>query len=218
MIIPGYLSNDIASELNQAIIAEIVESGYYLPPCEEKARHYVTLDITNTNVEVTGSGNSAYADLNARIVLRIGNSTYYNKYKSISLRRSGSSGWDIPRACRGIARAVIEEITPHAVTYKEKISPNDENPSLELGAKACAAGNWDQGRHYAQQAINAQPNDPEAYYLMGLIERNALNYAQSTYYFEKALSIEAKGKYKAAITKNSSLAKNEEYVRSQLSN
>lgn len=211
--------NNLSQKLCYAIANRINQDGYYTIGSYNPGGRLVFLEIMNAQLKTTSGQNYSYTDLIATI--RISDSVDRELYRATFKEDVDEDQYGnlyIDDACRTIARTVMLDLTPHAVTYREKISPNDENPSLELGAKACAAGNWDQGRHYAQQAINTNPNDPEAYYLMGLIERNALNYAQSTAYFEKAVSIEPKGKYKAAITKNASLAKNEEYVRQQLAN
>lgn len=209
--------NKVSQKICYAIANRINQDGYYTIGSD--GDRIVFFEVMNAQLKTTTGNNYSYTDLIATI--RISDAVdreLYRRSLKTDVDEDRQGNLYIDDACRTIARTVMLELTPHTVTYKEKISPNDENPALELGAKACAAGNWDQGRHYAQQAITAKPDDAEAYYLMGLIERNALNYAQSTYYFEKANSIDPSGKYKAAITKNGTLAKNEEYVRQQLSN
>lgn len=210
----------ISRKLSKAIAYRIIQDGYYTIGSGKPGDRMVFLEIMNASLETRSNDNgSSYSDLiatfrirdyvdrelhRARIIERVDKDPYGNLY--------------VDDACRSIARTYMQQLTPHTVTYEEKVSPDDDNPSLELGAKACAAGNWEQGKHYAQQAITARPDDPEAYYLMGLIERKAMNYAQSTAYFEKADSIDSESKYKEAIIKNATLAKKDNYVRQQLFN
>lgn len=211
--------NNVSQKICYAVANHIRQDGYYTLGSDNDGKPIAYMEVMNAQLETTQSGKYSYTDLIATI-------RFHDAVDRQLYRRSLKTDVDedqygnlyIDDACRTIARTIMLDLTPHSVTYKEKVSPNDENPSIELGAKACAAGNWEQGRSYAQQAIQANPNDAEAYYLMGLIERNALNYAQSTAMFEKANSIEQKGKYKAAIIKNATLSKNEENVRQQLSN
>lgn len=211
--------NKISRKLCHAIANRIIQDGYYTIHSGNTGGRMVFLEIMNAKLKTTTSSNSSYTDLIATIRIR----DYVDRelYRTRIKERVDEDSYDnlyVDDACRAIALTVMQDLTPHSVTYKEKVSPDDDNPSLELAAKACAAGNWEQGKQYAQQAITARPDDPEAYYLMGLIERNALNYAQSTAYFEKADSIDSESKYKAAIIKNATLATKDEHVRQQLSN
>lgn len=103
------------------------------------------------------------------------------------------------------------------MSYTERVQGNDENPYIEQGARECAAGNWSTGRAYAQKAIETNPADAEAYFLMGLIERNEQNFSKSSAYFAKANAVKPSGKYTSAIQKNNAISTNEARARKQLS-
>ncbi|MBR5521881.1 MAG: hypothetical protein IKV82_00235 [Akkermansia sp.] len=211
--------NNVSQKICYAVANRINQDGYYTVGSYNNGKPMAFLEVMNAQLKTTSGQNYSYTDLITTIrIADLNDHQLYRRSLKTDVDEDQYGNLYIDDACRTIARTVMLDLTPHAVTYKEKVSPNDENPAIEMGAKACASGNWELGRSYAQQAIAHNPNDPEAYYLLGLIERNALNYAQSTANFEKAYSIEQKGKYKSAILKNSTFATNEANVRQQLSN
>ena len=115
-----------------------------------------------------------------------------------------------------ISTTVVHDISPHEEDLYVRVRGSKENPSVELGAKACKAGNWAQGEAYAKQALQQKPDDPEALFLMGVIERKKMNYAQSTAYFTRALAVKPSGKYRKAISKNKVMEQNDKYTMQQL--
>ena len=123
----------------------------------------------------------------------------------------------IDRVVDEISTAVVHDISPHEDDLSVRVRGSKENSSVALGAKACKAGNWEQGEAYAKQALQWKPDDPEALFLMGVIERKKMNYAQSTAYFTKADTIKPSGKYKKAISKNKIKEQNDKYTVQQLS-
>lgn len=125
---------------------------------------------------------------------------------------------DWEAAAEDIAGTVMRDLTPHRVRYSETVDGVDANPSVELAAQACAAGNWEGGRAYAQQALSLNPNEAEAYFVLGLIERNARNYAASDAHFRKAHSLNPQGKYASALNDNARLQRDEQLAESQLNN
>lgn len=119
-------------------------------------------------------------------------------------------------AAEAIAEEVMLELTPHQVRYSETVDDVETNPAVEQAAIACAAGNWEGGRALARQALAQNPNEAEAYYVLGLIERNARNYAASDAHFRKAHSLNPQGKYLSAINDNSRLQYDEQRARQQM--
>ena len=115
-----------------------------------------------------------------------------------------------------LAKRIYETFAPHEKNLYVRVRGSKENPSVELGAKACQAGNWEQGEAYAKQALQQKPDDPEALFLMGVIERRKMNYALSTAYFARANTIKPSGKYKGAISKNKVMEQNDRYTMQQL--
>lgn len=211
--------NSVSQKICYAVGNSIRQDGYYTVGSYNGGKPIAFFEVMNAQLQTTSGKNYSYTDLITTVrISDAADRQLYRRSLKTDVDEDSYGNLYVDDACRTVAKTVMLDLTPHSVTYKEKVSPNDENPSIEMGALACANGNWEQGRSYAQQAIAHNPNDPEAYYLMGLIERNALNYAQSTAHFEKAYSIEDKGKYKSAILKNATLAANEDKVRQQLSN
>ena len=200
--------------LNAAMQDAIVSDGYYkLEECPHPALNYVMMDVSDYMI----NRKEHYADFTSRVVVRNKyGQCLYNTTWDTYVNRDSNGKYDWNSAYREVASSTMLELTPHRMTYYERVSGDDENPCVELGASHCAIGEWAKGRSYAEESIKNNPNDPEAHYLMGLIERYYKNYQNSTACFEKAYSIDPKSKYRKAIEKNSTLARNEEVARQQL--
>ena len=200
--------------LNAAMQDAIMAHGYYkLIEYPHPASNYVVMDVSDFRI----NRHEQHADFQSRVVVRnkYGLCLYSKTKETYAYKDSkGNFKWD--SAYRNIADATMEELTPHRETYYERVSGVDENPSVEEGAKACKRGNWGTGRAYAEEALKVNPNEPEAYYLLGLIERYYKNYASSTSYFEKANSLKPESKYTKAIRYNAQLQRNEQIASQQL--
>lgn len=145
-----------------------------------------------------------------------GRGTVYHRRRN-QMALDYGRGYEIAAACNSIAADVMSDIEPHLYTYYEKVKGRKENPAIELAAKACAAGNWSQGESYALDALKINPNEAEAHFVMGLVERNRSNWSASNSYFEKAANADpGNGKYRNAILRNSSLRRNEEAFNTQM--
>lgn len=132
----------------------------------------------------------------------------------VEFRRGDHADWEA--AAESIASAVMQDLTPHLEMYAETVDDVDANPSVELAARACATGNWKGGREYAEAALEVNPQEAEAYYVLGLIERNARQYAESDAYFRKAYSLNPARKYAAGVTDNARLKADEQLAQQQL--
>lgn len=209
--------NRAACKIAYAIANRINQDGYYTVGSYNNGGRMAFLEVMNAQTKTTRSGKYSYTDLSATI--RISDThdrQLYRRSLETDVDEDQYGNLYLDDACRDIAKAVMLDLTPHTVTYRESVSPDENNPSIELGANACAAGNWAQGREYAKQALATNPSSAEAYYLLGLIERHARNYAQSTAYFQKAYSLENNSKYQSGISKNAELQQNEQYAKQQL--
>ena len=100
--------------------------------------------------------------------------------------------------------------------YSVGVDAVEGNPAVEQAAQACAAGNWEQGCSLAHAALQQNPDEPEACYMLGVIERNARNYTASDSWFRKANSLRPAGKYSGAIRDNAHLQAAEQRARYQL--
>lgn len=116
-----------------------------------------------------------------------------------------------------IAADVMRDLTPHVVHYSLGVDEVEGNPAVEQAALACAAGNWEQGRALAQAALQQNPNEAEACYVLGIIERNARNYSASDSWFRKAHSLKAESKYSSALRGNARLQQDEQRAHAQMS-
>lgn len=115
-----------------------------------------------------------------------------------------------------VARDIVKDLVPRTVSYSVSIHPQDDNTTLEAAAKACKHGDWQRGQSLAQASLNTFPNDPEAYYLLGLVERYNRNFSASDDYFRKALAIKPASRYSDAIRRNATISAKEQLARQQL--
>lgn len=72
------------------------------------------------------------------------------------------------------------------------------------------------GRSLAQQALSVNPNEAETYYLLGLIERHAQNFAASDEMFRKVASLGNKSKYSEGIRGNASIQRHAAAYQQQI--
>lgn len=210
--------NMATREITWALSDTMGRDGYYKPANVYHGGCSADIWVRATETEKYYQGQLSYVQVNADVVVDNGNRRVYSRSFSRSAYPSdaSSSGINYESPAYSIARTVIRDLRPHSVSYTERVRGNDENPYIEKGARECAAGNWSTGRAYALKAIETNPADAEAYFLMGLIERNAHNFKKSSEYFSKANAIKPSGKYTAAIKKNNSISTNEARARKQL--
>lgn len=211
------MEREAARELRRAFYHQIAEDGYYQNVDRGYGRSaQVRIELFNTHVRLSGEGKHETARLCTTVEVNSGYRNLYRKFEDVYLSRDYDGCYEFYEAAQDIARRTMRVLTPHMTTYNEYVDENDENPSLERAARSCAAGNWSIGRLYAQQALSVNPNEAEAYYVLGLIERKEGNYEQSDVMFRKAAGLKAKGKYTEAIRDNERLQHNEAIFRQQV--
>lgn len=128
---------------------------------------------------------------------------------------SDFSGWN----CRDAVKDFYDDIHPHVKDYTVRVSiDKDKNPNLFVAAQLCQAGKWDEAYAQVQQSITAVPNDPEAYFLKAMIERENFKYDESDASLQQAIQIEPKSKYTSAIQKNASLRVTQAQAVAQMEN
>lgn len=115
-----------------------------------------------------------------------------------------------------IAVEVVRDLVPRTVRYSVRIKPQDGNTVLEQAVQACQQGDWNTGRALAEASLQTYPNDAEAYYLLGIIERNHRNFAASDAHFNRAYAIAPSSRYTAAIRENNVIKQKEDLAISQL--
>ncbi|MCQ2364870.1 MAG: hypothetical protein MJ051_04890 [Akkermansia sp.] len=122
------------------------------------------------------------------------------------------------RRCRNAAKEFYDIIHPHVVDYKVRVSiDEDENPNLMAAAQLCQAGKWEEAYAKVQESIAAVPNDPEAYFLKAMIEREDFKFDESDASLRQAIQMENKSKYTEAIQKNATLRVTQEQAAAQMS-
>lgn len=211
---PSHLGNMANCAIYDALYNTMERDGYYKPGkfVDTSTRFNMYTDETEKYYQ----GQLSYVQLDTHVRLMNGSSCVYNRtFSRSAYAYNGEVDYESP--AYSIARAVVRDLRPHTVSYTERVQGNDENPYIEQGARECAAGNWATGRAYAQKAIETNPADAEAYFLMGLIERNEQNFSKSSEYFAKANAVKPSGKYTSAIQKNNAISTNEARARKQLS-
>lgn len=198
--------------LKSAFQEKIMADGYYKLPGYSADGPVAMLNIED--VETGRVNGLPYLSADARVATQY--QTLYKKgYMSAPYQDSqGVLRYD--RASRNIAHNVMNDLTPHEKSIYVRVNGSKENPDVEKGALACRAGNWELGETHAKQALKVNPQDPEALFLMGIIERNKMHYARSTQYFKQADALKPSAKYKSAISKNAVMERNDKYVQQQL--
>ena len=116
----------------------------------------------------------------------------------------------------GFADIVVSEIVPHAYVYEVEIFPVDGNTMLEHAAECCADGEWNEARFLAENSVTVFPNDPEGYYLLGMIARHDRRFDDARAYFAKAADISFAERYSTALTETDIIEHNEALVRKQM--
>lgn len=122
----------------------------------------------------------------------------------------------VDRACHHIAASIMSDITPHDVCFSVWVKGNKENPAIEQGAEACSRGDLDRAECLAHEALKVNPQEPEAFYLLGVVERRRLNFDKSSAYFRKANALAPSSKYSSAIDKNRDMLNNARKVKQQM--
>ena len=116
----------------------------------------------------------------------------------------------------GFAEKVVNQIVPHSYIYEVEIEPAKGNSMLEHAAECCADGDWEQGRFLAENSLTVFPNDPEGYYLLGMIARQERNFDAARDYFRQAAEISYAERYSKAITDTNIIEQDEALVRKQM--
>ena len=188
--------DNLGSRIAGEISRKLAKNGYYKLPRQRVSNRGAYMVISSTRLEPSDSN---YFQLKTSVgIYASGRTLYFRGFSRGKLLKNEK----IDRVVDEISTAVVYDICPHEEDLSVRVRSSKENPSVKLGAKACKASNWEQGEAYAKQALQQKPDDPEALFLMGAIERRKMNYAKSTAYFTKADTIRPSGKYKKAISKN----------------
>lgn len=204
--------NSLDSRIAEEIGRKLTEDGYYKLPMQRISDREAYMTISDTKL-VPKSGYPDHFQLKTDVRIFTGGQNLYHRG---FLRGNLLKNEKIDHVVDEISTDVVHDISPHEKDLYVRVRGSKENPSVELGAKACKAGNWKQGEAYARQALQQKPDDPEALFLMGVIERKKMNYALSSVYFTKADTIKPSGKYKKAISKNKVMEQNDKYTMQQL--
>lgn len=209
------MNRDAARALCRAFRHQMAEDGYYIPVARGGMAD-ARIEMYDTHVHHTGEGEHPTARLCTTIEVESGYRCLYRRREDVYLSRDSHGHPELYDAARDIARKTMKKLTPHVSTYCEYVDENEQNPALGQGARACAAGNWEQGRQLAQQALSVNPNEAEAYYLLGLIERHAQNFAASDEMFRRAASLGNKSKYTEGIRGNAAIQRNAAAYQQQI--
>ncbi|MGN0820822.1 MAG: hypothetical protein ACI4OX_03475 [Akkermansia sp.] len=121
--------------------------------------------------------------------------------------------------CISAAEDFYSKIHPYVKDYIVLVNIDKEkNPNLFLAAELCRTGKWNAGYEKVKESIAAVPNDPEAYFLRAMIERENFQYDESNASLQQALQIKPESKYTYAIKKNAQLRVSQEIVEKQMNN
>lgn len=156
------------------------------------------------------------ARLFATVEVLHNNYTEYYKSFNESVRLDPQGGEHLEEARHHIVRSIMRDITPHDEMFSVWVKGNKENPAIEQGAVACRRGYLDQAESLAKQALKVNPQEAEAYYLLGVVERRRHNFEKSSEYFRKANALAPSFKYSSAIEKNREMVANALKVKRQM--
>ena len=209
------LNRKASRELCRAFRHQIAEDGYY-EPVSWGGAEVARIEMRDTHVRFSGEGKHAAARLCTTVEVEVGYRNLYRSHEDVYLSRDSDGHPALYDAPRDIARKTMKKLTPHVSIYCEYVDENEQNPALGQGARACAAGDWLLGRRLAQQALSVNPNEAEACFLLGLIERRDQNFAASDEMFREAAALGNKRKYTEAIRGNAAIQRNAAAYQLQL--
>lgn len=207
-------------ELRRAFAQQIASDGFY---CVDGAGPWAEIRLHRVHVNMTDPPKDDKhrkrpypnrVDLTADVVCNYQRIYRRNCSQYVSTDYEYRPDWE--DAAEEIAEEVMRDLTPHQVRYSETVDGVETNPAVEQAALACAAGNWEGGRSLARRALAQNPNEAEACYVLGIIERNARNYSESDSWFRKAYSLNPQSKYLSGINDNSRLQQDEQRARQQM--
>lgn len=206
-------------QMTRAFVNKIAQDGFYKQPGDGNITAYADLNVRDIDVKRKYSDNGVLlsADLSATAEVFAGYRTAYRERYSVGIPISSRDYEHFDDACDSFANVVMNDLTPHERAYHVRVKGSSKNAYVGMAAKYAKVGDWNSAATNALQAIKNDPNDPEAYYMAGIILRREMKYDASTRLFQKAYSLKPKGKYKQAIRKNAIMAQNDEYVKQQLS-
>lgn len=214
-------------ELKRAFQQQIAADGFYNVAQHSGGAdvrlHHVVVDVEYPPVDDEHHGDRheqeehtrvREVELTADVVCNY--QRIYRRECSAYVRHDSHGHPDWESACESIATEVMRDLTPHIVRYSVGVDEVEGNPAVEQAAQACAAGNWEQGKSLARAALLQNPNEAEACFVLGLIERNARNYAASNSWFQKANALKPHNKYVSALRDNTEQQAAEQRAHSQL--
>lgn len=211
---PGFVARPMEDALEYCIATD----GFYSLPGQDSSAHKsIRLHVGEVELQPrkkTKEHSSRKLEVSASVVSG-GQNIFRRRYYAYA--DSDMYGHaDIPEACRDIAEEIMKDLTPHRYTYYVSVKTSEENPTLEQAASACSAGDWSSGKSLVKRAIEQNPDEAEAYYLLGLIERHNRRYSASDANFRKAFSLSAERRYSEAISRNAELQRAESQAKTQL--
>lgn len=213
----GPLSRELRRAFEQQIAADDFYKLQGAGVCADLRLHRVELDVEKPcESEKQHGGRPRVRRMELRADLISNHQRIYRRDCSVYVNHDVAGRPDWEEACEYIAGQVMRDLTPHVVSYSMPVDEVEGNPAVEQAARACAAGNWEQGRLLVKQALNVNPDEAEAYYVLGIIERHALNYSASDSHFKKAYNLKPEGKYVSALRENAELQVAEKRALSQM--
>ncbi len=211
--------NSDDDQMTRAFVNKIAQDGFYKQPGDGNITAYAHLNVRDIDVNRRYSDNGVLlnTDLSATAEVFSGYRTAYRERYCVGVPIGSHDYEHFDDACDSFANIVMNDLTPHERAYYVRVRGSSKNPYVGMAAKYAKVGDWNSAASNALQALKNDPNDPEAYYMAGIVLRRAMKYSSSTLLFQKAYSLKPKGKYRQAIRKNAIMAQNDEYVKQQLS-
>lgn len=204
-----------SKEIQDSLIQELQQGLFYTfsPDADYLLRISETREYTWSK---GGSSEDEFlqdneTELTTRITLSSKSDSVYGYSQKYNVTAEEYSD-TVEAICHDIAR----DLQPHRIIYTEKLDAPDGNPAFEQAADYCKAGMWQHAARAAEQAVILTPDEPEAHYLQGLIQRQLENYDAANTCFHKASQLKPDTRYTEAANTCRMMQNGAGYVRQQL--
>lgn len=189
---------ETSEQAAQAVYKELKKQDYFLlvPPAEADNRQ------TDFVIYLSQTTPSNLSRIKCQLIAQKTNMTLANETYSIPSTQKPHDAY------KKLAETITHTLKPQATNYTVTIQHDRNNPFLTHGADAARAQNLDDALAFAQQAVKLQPENPEAYYLLGIAQRELCDYPASLQSLQKAHQLKPDEKYLQEITRGHTIYQN----------
>ena len=221
LVVTSERNNETSNKLVNGIKKKLEQQNYYRIGVNDGNILYLHNIDVDINTSYYRDGNyKAYVTLSGDATFVSNGNVVFSRHYSFS--DNGIIYRDSRDQCEWLIKYndfiydVVYDVVPYSYEYTVEIHPAKGNSMLEHAAECCAEGNWEQGRFLAENSLTVFPNDPEGYYLLGMIARQERNFDEARAQFRKAAEFSYAERYNKAIADTDRIEQNEALVRKQM--